>query len=102
LLAADACFVRRHHYASDGNIDNSISLLTPLTLHLSRLPPGKCRAHAVLDCGAVRLDRHAQLLGVGVSDDDDERPQDSGLRYFADLSVRGVCSRVFRVCMAFS
>jgi hypothetical protein len=53
LLAADACFVRRHHYASDDNIDNSISLLTPLTLCLSRLPPEKCRAHAVLDCGAV-------------------------------------------------
>jgi hypothetical protein len=53
LLAADACFVRRHHYASDVNIDNSTSLLTPLTLFLSRLPPGKCRAHAALDCAAV-------------------------------------------------
>jgi hypothetical protein len=61
LLAADACFVRRHHYASDDNIDNSISLLTLLTLHLSRLPPGKCRALVVLDCATVgngRCDLH--------------------------------------------
>jgi hypothetical protein len=53
LLAADACFVRRHHYASDGNIDNSISLFTPLTLCVSRFPPEKRRALAVLNCVAV-------------------------------------------------